>query len=159
MFRNKPAEPVVPAPPLPHELALRDEVDPDPLIEEMVERLRGTVGGLQAVDLYGRPLSWRLLVRIAAEPTVRRLRDAQTSVSIADALHPTAAGSGPIPDGLPPDATSGAEPERQPAEQPRNANIPLVPGGAGWFGVERRTVARTAPIDPASLWPLTPERV
>jgi hypothetical protein len=64
---------------------LRDEVDPDPLIEEMVERLRTGLGSLVALDEWGRPVAWRQVVRIAAGPSLAALRDAQTAVALAQA--------------------------------------------------------------------------
>lgn len=71
-------------------LALRDEVDPDPFIEEMVARLRDGLGSLQAIDEWGRPMSWRNIVRMAVGPTVAQLRDAQTATGIAVSLLPGA---------------------------------------------------------------------
>ncbi len=64
----------------------RDEVDPDPLVEEMVARLRGSLAGLVALDEYGRPVPWRSVVRLALGSTLGQLRDAETSVVLAQHL-------------------------------------------------------------------------
>lgn len=74
---------------------LRNEQDPDPLIEEMVQRLRDGLSSLSAYDEWGRPLAWRNVVRLAVGPLSGRLRDAETAVTVAAHL---------------------AEPEQQPAE-------------------------------------------
>ncbi len=55
--------------------ALRDEVDLDPLVEQMTERLRVRLGGLAAIDEFGRPLPWRQVVRLALGPALVRLRE------------------------------------------------------------------------------------
>ena len=44
---------------IPTDDALRDQVDPDPAIEEAVQRLRAGLGGVTAVDEWGRPLAGR----------------------------------------------------------------------------------------------------
>jgi hypothetical protein len=64
---------------------LRDETDPDPIIEELVARLRDSLGSLYALDEWGRPLAWRQVVRLAVGPTAARLRDAETAVALAEA--------------------------------------------------------------------------
>ena len=61
---------------------LRAEVDPDPLVEQMVERLRGSLSDMVALDEYGRPLAWRHVVRLALGPTIGRLRDAETCLTL-----------------------------------------------------------------------------
>ena len=66
--------------------ALRDEPDTDPLVEEMVARLRHGIGSLHALDEWGRPMSWRNVVRLAAAPLVSRLRDAETAVALSRSL-------------------------------------------------------------------------
>lgn len=66
------------------EPALRDEPDLDPLVEEMVERLRANLSGLVALDEWGRPVAWRNVVRLAVGPTLARLRDAETSLALVD---------------------------------------------------------------------------
>lgn len=82
----------------------RDEIDPDPLIEQMVQRLRAELGSLSATDEWGRPLAWRAVVRLALGPTLGQLRDAQTAAALADAMLPAPAPeqplSGPSPLGL-----------------------------------------------------------
>ncbi len=60
----------------------RDDVDPDPLVEAMVERLRSSLSGLVALDEYGRPVAWRVVVRVALGPTLSQLRDAETSLAL-----------------------------------------------------------------------------
>lgn len=65
---------------------LREARDPDPLVEDMVERLRGGLSGLVALDEWGRPVAWRNVVRLALGPTLERLRDAQTGVALAEAV-------------------------------------------------------------------------
>ncbi len=62
--------------------ALREAVDPDPLVEQMVERLRGSLSDLVALDEYGRPIAWRHVVRLALGPTLGRLRDAETCLTL-----------------------------------------------------------------------------
>jgi hypothetical protein len=82
------AEPETAPFPADPELALRDEPDPDPLIEEMTERLRAGLGSLIAVDEWGRTLAWRNVVRLAVGPLSGRLRDAETAAVIATSLAP-----------------------------------------------------------------------
>ena len=62
---------------------LRNEVDPDPLIEEMVGRLRDGLGTLVAIDEWGRPLAWRNVVRLALGPLAGKLRDTEQALEIA----------------------------------------------------------------------------
>ena len=71
-------------------VALRDEADPDPLVEEAVERLRGALTSLVARDEWGRPLAWRQIARIAIGPLLTQLRDAQTASQLLDATRPGA---------------------------------------------------------------------
>jgi hypothetical protein len=68
--------------------ALRNEVDPDPLIEEMVGRLREGLGTLVAIDEWGRPLAWRNVVRLALGPTASRLRDTEQALELAVSMIP-----------------------------------------------------------------------
>ena len=62
--------------------SFRGAVDPDPLVEAMVERLRRSLSGLVALDEYGRPVAWRVVVRVALGPTLSQLRDAETSLAL-----------------------------------------------------------------------------
>jgi hypothetical protein len=71
--------------------ALRNEVDPDPLIEEMVNRLRDSLSSLVAVDEWGRPLAWRNVVRLALGPMASRLRDTQQALELAVSMIPPTA--------------------------------------------------------------------
>lgn len=73
---------------------LRDQVDPDPVVEEAVQRLRSQVSNLEARDEWGRPLAWRQVARIVLGPLIADLRDSQTSAQIALAL---AGHAGPTP--------------------------------------------------------------
>jgi hypothetical protein len=66
--------------------ALRDQVDPDPVVEEAVQRLRSHVSSLEARDEWGRLLAWRQVARIALGPLIADLRDSQTAARLADAL-------------------------------------------------------------------------
>src|SRR5438105_15569272 len=86
---------------------LRDERDPDPLVEEMVARLRDGLRDLVAVDEWGRPLAWRNVVRLALGPMASRLRDSEQALAIAMELHP------PLPDSdeTPVPSLTTAEPE------------------------------------------------
>lgn len=61
---------------------LRSAADPDPLVEQMVERLRVSLSDLVALDEYGRPVPWRQVVRLALGPTLGQLRDAETSLAL-----------------------------------------------------------------------------
>jgi len=72
---------------------LRDEPDPDPLVEEAAERLRGALVSLDARDEWGRRLAWRQVARIALGPVVTELRDAQTAARLMAATQP----AGPEP--------------------------------------------------------------
>lgn len=69
-------------------LELRNEVDPDPFIEEMVASLRDKLSTLEAYDEWGRPLAWRNVVRLAVGPVAGQLRDTQTAADLAVALLP-----------------------------------------------------------------------
>jgi len=72
----------------PDDVALRDEVDPDPVVEQAVERLRTALSTLVAQDEWGRTLAWRQVARIAIGPLVTQLRDAQTTSQLLDATRP-----------------------------------------------------------------------
>ncbi len=65
---------------------LRAQGDEDPIVEEMVERLRRGLGGMVAVDGWGRPLSWRDVVRTALGTSLMELRDARTARALAAAV-------------------------------------------------------------------------
>jgi hypothetical protein len=67
---------------------LRNEIDPDPLIEEMVNRLREGLSNLHAVDEWGRPLAWRNVVRLALGPLASRLRDTEQALELAVSMIP-----------------------------------------------------------------------
>ncbi|HET6817866.1 MAG TPA: hypothetical protein VFH66_11625 [Mycobacteriales bacterium] len=95
--RREPAAPAIdddvivdasPATVEPEDSFLRDEVDPDPLVEEAVERLRDALGTLVARDEWGRPLPWRQVARIAIGPLLTQLRDVQTAAQLLDATRP-----------------------------------------------------------------------
>jgi hypothetical protein len=86
-----PAEPATAATLTPADLThLRDEPDPDPLVEEAAERLRGAIVSLDARDEWGRRLPWRQVARIALGPVVTQLRDAQTAARLMAATQPSA---------------------------------------------------------------------
>lgn len=71
------------------DLTLRDERDPDPLVEEATQRLRDRLQSLEAVDEWGRPLPWRHVARIALGSLVTpRVRDAVTADALAEAVAP-----------------------------------------------------------------------
>ena len=65
---------------------LRERADEDPLVEEMVERLRRGLGGLVAVDPWGRPIAWRDVVRTALGTALFELRDARAAAALARAV-------------------------------------------------------------------------
>jgi hypothetical protein len=67
---------------------LRNEIDPDPLIEEMVNRLREGLSNMHAVDEWGRPLAWRNVVRLALGPLASRLRDTEQALELAVSMIP-----------------------------------------------------------------------
>jgi hypothetical protein len=85
----------LPAATEPHDLGLRDELDPDPLVEEAVERMRRSLSSLVARDEWGRELAWRQVARIAIGPLLTRLRDAQTTTQLLDATRPGTSGVPP----------------------------------------------------------------
>jgi len=68
--------------------ALRDEPDPDPLVEQAADRLRAALTSLEARDEWGRALAWRQIARIALGPLVTELRDSQTAARLLDATRP-----------------------------------------------------------------------
>ncbi|MFP5219084.1 MAG: hypothetical protein ACLGIG_05015 [Actinomycetes bacterium] len=65
---------------------LRERRDDDPVVEEMVERLRRGLGGLVAVDPWGRPIAWRDVVRTALGTALFELRDARAAAALAQAV-------------------------------------------------------------------------
>jgi hypothetical protein len=67
---------------------LRNEIDPDPLIEEMVGRLRDGLSSLHAVDEWGRPIAWRNVVRLALGPLASKLRDTEQALELAVSMIP-----------------------------------------------------------------------
>ena len=76
------------------DLAMRDEHDPDPLVEEATQRLRDRLNALEAVDEWGRPVPWRHVARIAlGSLATPRVRDAVTADALAEAVAPDAARS------------------------------------------------------------------
>ncbi len=87
---------------------LRDELDPDPLIEEMVGRLREGLSSLTAMDEWGRPLAWRNVVRLALGPMASRLRDTEQALELAVSM-------------MPPTAEESVAPEAPAAEAPAPA--------------------------------------
>ena len=64
---------------------LRDQVDPDPLVEQATDRLRAALTSLDARDEWGRQLAWRQIARIAIGPLLTELRDAQTAARLTEA--------------------------------------------------------------------------
>lgn len=131
--------------------AMRDEVDPDPLIEEMVERLRSGLGSLVAFDEWGRPVAWRQVVRIAAGPTLAALRDAQTAVALGRATQqaePTAA----------PEPTLAAEPTNELAPE-----ATLEPDAESTTTIDLTVMPEPAPAPALTVMPeptpAAPERV
>jgi hypothetical protein len=87
---------------------LRNEVDPDPLVEEMVGRLREGLSSLVAVDEWGRPLAWRNVVRLALGPLAGRLRDTEQALELAVSMMPAPAETAPAAPA--PEAVSVLEP-------------------------------------------------
>ena len=78
---------------------LRDQVDPDPLVEEATARLREQLLALDAVDTWGRPLAWRQVARIAlGSLATPRVRDALTADVLADAMNDAVAEQEPAPE-------------------------------------------------------------
>jgi hypothetical protein len=69
---------------------LRNEIDPDPLIEEMVARLRDGLSAMDAVDEWGRPMAWRNVVRLALGPLASKLRDTEQALELAVSMIPPA---------------------------------------------------------------------
>jgi hypothetical protein len=88
VFRHRPSEPDPVALSIAEpDVALRDERDPDPIVEEATERLRQELSDLGAVDAWGRPLAWRQVARIALGTLATpRVRDALTAEALADAV-------------------------------------------------------------------------
>jgi hypothetical protein len=90
-WRNKTEvdEVVESRPPAPDaDTELRDETDPDPLIEEMVARLRDGLSTLTAIDEWGRPIAWRNVVRLALGPLANKLRDTEQALELAVSMLP-----------------------------------------------------------------------
>jgi hypothetical protein len=107
------------------DLHLRDESDPDPLIEEMVERLRTGLSSLTAIDEWGRPIAWRNVVRLALGPLSNRLRDTEQALEIAvSMLPPTAEAVEPSPEPVP-SVEPDPAPEPEPAPVAEAESLPL----------------------------------
>jgi hypothetical protein len=96
--------------------SLRDEPDPDPAVEEALQRLRSQVSEFVAYDEWGRPLAWRHVVRIVLGPLISDLRDSQTAARLGVALTETE----PVP--------------TPPTEAPASVVLPAEPIGIGWPG-------------------------
>ena len=75
---SSPVQESVPGPSEHERRRLRDERDPDDLVEEATARLRDTLITLDARDEWGRAIAWRQVVRIALAPMLAELRDART---------------------------------------------------------------------------------
>lgn len=89
---------------------LRDSADEDLVVEEMVQRLRGALSGMVALDEYGRPVPWRSVVRVALGPRLAWIHDAETSLaSLQQVLLPKVAPSVTVPE-------QGTGADDQPAE-------------------------------------------
>ena|SRR5947209_607302 len=77
--------------------AMRDEHDPDPLVEEATDRLRASLTALDARDEWGRQLAWRQVARIALGPVLTQLRDAQTAARLTTATSEAVSEPAPAP--------------------------------------------------------------
>lgn len=76
-----------PVDPVPHDDPLRQEPDPDPVVEAAAERLREQLSTLTALDQWGRPVAWRHVARIALGPlATQRVRDAMTADALEEAV-------------------------------------------------------------------------
>jgi hypothetical protein len=121
-------EPEVRVAAAPEDSWLREEPDPDPLIEAMVQRLREGLGTLSATDEWGRPLSWRNVVRMAVGPMHSRLRDLETAAALAAELVPATEDAGtpePVAEVLPqPAPATVAEVLPEPEPEPAPAAVP-----------------------------------
>ena len=63
--------------------ALRDEPDPDPVVEAAAQRLRDHLSSMEPVDSWGRPVPWRQVARIAlGDLATSRVRDVLTSEAL-----------------------------------------------------------------------------
>jgi hypothetical protein len=116
---------------------LRDETDPDPLVEQAAERLRQALHTLEARDEWGRPLAWRQVARIALGPILTQLRDAETAMRLKDAVAPATATEGGTERAEPaaaaeapstpvPASSESASPEPAAAEPPRQPEPTLT---------------------------------
>jgi len=118
--KNEIVMPDVRVPATDEDTHLRDEIDPDPLIEEMVGRLREGLSALDAVDEWGRPLAWRNVVRLALGPLANKLRDTEQALELAVSMLPQpaeAAVAEPAAE-VAPAAEPAAEPASEPAVEP-----------------------------------------
>ncbi|HEU5034247.1 MAG TPA: hypothetical protein VFT62_05750 [Mycobacteriales bacterium] len=95
---------------------LRDETDPDPLVEQAAERLRQALHTLEARDEWGRALAWRQVARIALGPILTQLRDAETAMRLKDAVAPAADAD-----------ASGDTPETDPSQHLSLPQEPVTP--------------------------------
>jgi hypothetical protein len=85
MFRRQRTESVLVLPEA--DPALRDEPDPDPVVQAAADRLREQLSSLQATDEWGRPVTWRQVARIALGPLGSpRVRDALTVDLLTETL-------------------------------------------------------------------------
>lgn len=130
--------------------ALRSTPDGDPLVEEMVERLRQNLGDLVALDPWGRPVAWRDVVRVALGGALAELRDARTAVALSTAIEdrepgPPAEAQLPAMDHPPVEqpvvpyddrAVAGPDAPREAGDEDEaGSGLPAVrPAGLGWPG-------------------------
>lgn len=119
--------------------------DPDPVVQQALERMRMHLGELDATDRYGRPVSWAQIARIVIGPLADRVRDADTAGALMDALAPitvTEPVFEPAPESAAPAAPSAVEPPpapRQSGEQLTARHLSLGDGGHRYiFRAEER---------------------
>ena len=144
--RNDSAEPEadVVRPTVTTDPALRDERDPDPTVDEAVERLRRDVSELVAYDEWGRPLAWRHVARIVLGPLVSDLRDSQTAARLGQHIaEPVAQAQAQVEESDAPAASVEMPP----------ASIQLPETAAG---VPAAPVDAPAPFSPPVAPPATP---
>jgi hypothetical protein len=109
--KTEAAEPDVRVPAPEVDPKLRDEADPDPMVEEMVARLRAGLTSLVAIDEWGRPMAWRNVVRLALGPLGSKIRDTEQALELAVSMIPS--------------STEGASPE-VPVAEVTAAGVPVA---------------------------------